>query len=80
MSVSLDALRLIVDPAERARQTALFLQRGIEALTAAREVRDAAIMVMLDRGDRARDIATESGVSLSHVKLVRRLHKQGAGL
>lgn len=68
---NLDALRAVVDPAERAQAALAYVAARQEAIAEARRIRDAAIRELVDdRGVTA--TAREVGLSVSQVKAVRR--------
>lgn len=74
----LDQIANIADPTGRAHAITGYLARGRESLTAARGIRDSTITVLLDAGVRATEIADICNVSVSHVKLVKRIRDAAA--
>jgi len=69
----LDQIANIGDPTGRALAVTGYLQRGRESLAAARRLRDSTITVLLDQGVKMGEIAEICGVSVSHIKLVKRI-------
>ena len=58
-----EEIRKIADPAERARESEGFLDRGREALATVKEIRDDAIAQLLVKGRSQREVAKDVGVS-----------------
>lgn len=69
----LDQIAGIADPTGRAHAITGYLARGRESLSAARAIRDSTITVLLDAGVKASEIADICDVSVSHIKLVKRI-------
>ena len=69
----LDRIAALTTPVERAQEAAAYIARGRESLTTARRLRDTAIADLLSTGQRITDIAAQTGVSVSHVKLIKRV-------
>lgn len=70
---NLDALRLVPDPAERAKAAKAYVAEREAAISAARTIRDQAIATLIAQGTALPTIAQACEVSVSHVKLVKRI-------
>ena len=70
---SLDTLRQIEDPQQRARDIAVYIKRHRDAVTVAAAVRDDTILELLQTGLSMTKAAALAGVSVSHVKTVKTL-------
>lgn len=68
---TLDQLKAIPDPAERARQAKAYVQRAEKAISDALVVRNEAIVLVLESNG-VTATANLCGVSVSTVKLVRK--------
>lgn len=73
---TLDELRAITDPAERARAVQGYVDRGTKAMREAAEIRRQAVAELLESNDRhdwnrPSVVAQACGVSVSTVKAVR---------
>lgn len=71
--MTIDDLVGIQDAADRAAAAADYIQRGKAALTTARQIRDDAIIALLTSGNKPTAVARACKVSLSQVKLVKKL-------
>jgi hypothetical protein len=69
---NLDELRAIPAPLERATAAGRYIAAGQSKLTEARDLRDAAIGAALDDRMGPTAVARACGVSLSHVKAIKR--------
>lgn len=76
--MTLDKLAEIPDPTVRAIQAAEVITRGRSAVKTACEIRDQAIYEMLTAGMKPTLIARSVKVSVSQVKLVKKLREQAA--
>lgn len=68
---NLDELRKIRDHTERANAAAAYIAERESAIRQAREIRDTAIMRLVNSGAGIAATARECGVSISHIKFVR---------
>lgn len=70
---NLDVLRHIPDPVERAVKALAYIAERKNALTEARRIRDDAIETLLHQGTDIPAIAAAVGMSIGHIKLVKRI-------
>lgn len=70
---NLEALRLIPNPAQRAKAAKAYVAERQAAIDAARKIRDQAIAVLIGQGAKPDEIAAACDVSVAHVKLVKRI-------
>jgi HJR/Mrr/RecB family endonuclease len=63
----------ITDPVSRVTASVAYIETTGFHLTAARKIRDDGIAVLLAAGGKPTAVARQCGVSLSHVKLIRRV-------